>query len=161
LINIRTARRIVYSSKFYISRWLAEKLLNRSAIYKQQINKQIDAFKQVINISRSNYSFIKSCRKSSENHISISIIPAIEGYIGYCHSENSTVVWGVVRGQQCNSKDDYLQCTPLLQADLLYYTECRKVKSYCKNRRFTLNQSLPFNVLQIFAFKYKRSNDVV
>jgi hypothetical protein len=47
---------------------------------------------------------------------------AVEGCIGNYHPENSTVERGVSRGQQWNSRDDYFQCTPLLQA---------LFKSYC------------------------------
>jgi hypothetical protein len=43
---------------------------------------------------------------------------------------------------QWNSREAYFQCTLYL----LYYTECREVKSYSINRPFTLNQSLSFIV---------------
>jgi hypothetical protein len=88
----------------------------------------------------------------------------IGGYIGSCRPENSTVDRGVSRDQQWNSRDDYFQCTPPLQALFIIYIECHKVKSYSTNCLFTLSQSLPCNVLYSYAASsiyYKRSNDVV
>jgi hypothetical protein len=61
---------------------------------------------------------------------SIWIMLAIEGYIGDCHPENSSVDRGVSQGQEWNSsrRDDLFQCKPLLQALFIIIITLKVVK---------------------------------